>query len=89
MEYTQILKQFSRLPRFPDGRIDFSKSKEAPIINVIIMHEHEILLLKRSGKVRTSKNRWDCLGGYLDEEVPPEKKTMIELKEELASEKIS
>ena len=48
-----IEKFANKLPRFSDGRIDYSKSDTAPVITVFIKYEDQILLLKRSKKVRT------------------------------------
>ncbi len=71
------------LPQFSDGRIDFSDAEICPVVNVIVIHDDEILILKRSSKVSTHKNMWDCVGGYMDELISPEKKAAKELKEEL------
>ena len=43
-----ILKEFDRLPKFPDGRIDYSNSDKAPVLTCFVRFEDEILLLKRS-----------------------------------------
>ena len=48
-----IIKEFAnKLPKFPDGRIDYSSSDIAPVITVFVKHKDKILLLKRSDKVR-------------------------------------
>jgi len=72
-----------KLPRFPDGRINYSNSDIAPVITVFIKYNDKILLLKRSDKVRTYQGRWNAVAGYLDELKPIHKKILEELREEL------
>ena len=79
-----IIKEFSKkLPKFKDGRIDYSKSNEAPVITVFIKFKDKILLLKRSDKVLTYKGKWNTIAGYLDEVKPIEDKVKEELREEI------
>ncbi len=82
--YMDIIRECSEgLPQFSDGRIDFSDASIIPVVNVIVAHDDEVLLLKRSSKVLTNKNKWDCIGGYLDEIVSPEEKALSEAREEI------
>jgi len=71
-----------KLPKFPDGRIDYSKSDIAPVITVFLMHGGEILIMKRSDKVRTYQGKWNTVAGYLDEIKPLEEKVFEEIEEE-------
>ncbi len=85
---TEILKELDKtLPKFPDGRIDYSKSSVALVITVFIRYKDKILLLKRSDKVSTYKGKWNTVAGYLDEIKPLEEKILEELKEEIGVEK--
>ncbi|MDG6217994.1 MAG: hypothetical protein QCI00_00945, partial [Candidatus Thermoplasmatota archaeon] len=62
-----LLEQFSKqLPKFPDGRIDYTSSDVAPVITVFITFENTMLLLKRSSNVSTYKETWNTVAGYLD-----------------------
>ena len=80
----KIIGEFAKkLPKSPDGRIDYSNSDEAPVITVIVKYEDEILLLKRSDKVRTYKGKWQVVAGYLDELRPLKEKVLEELREEI------
>ena len=80
----EILMDLSKkLPKFPDGRINYSKSDVAPVITVFVKYKNEILLLKRSEKVSTYKGKWNTVAGYLDEIKPIEEKVLEELREEL------
>ena len=80
----KIIAEFAKkLPKSPDGRIDYSNSDEAPVITVIVKYEDEILLLKRSDKVRTYKGKWQVVAGYLDELRPLKEKVLEELREEI------
>lgn len=84
----EILMDLSKkLPRFPDGRLDYSKSDIAPVITVFIKYKDKILLLKRSEKVSTYRGKWNTVAGYIDEIKPLEKKVLEELREELGIER--
>jgi len=74
----------AKLPRFPDGRINYSKSNIAPVITVFVVYDHQVLLLKRSKKVRTYKQKWNTIAGYLDDPNQSIKEKMLEeLNEEV------
>ena len=71
------------LPRFPDGRIDYTNSKISLVLTVFIKYKNQILLLKRSNKVGTYKERWNTVTGYIDEKKPVFNKIIEEINEEL------
>ena len=79
----EILKEFDNLPRFDDGRINYKGHKKSVGIFCCVKYRDEILLLKRSDKVATYKNKWSCVTGYYDEPVPVIDKIMEELSEEI------
>ncbi len=86
----RIIREFSRkLPKFPDGRIDYSNSDTAPVINIFLEYKGKILLLKRSDKVHAYQEKWNAVSGYLDELKPISQKAKEEIKEELQIEKSS
>jgi 8-oxo-dGTP diphosphatase len=78
-----VLKEFLNLPRFPDGRINYSTSKRAPVITCFVMYNGKLLLLKRSDKVSTYKGKWSVVAGYIDEDVDLKEKALSEVNEEL------
>ncbi len=78
-----ILKEFDGLPKFPDGRIDYTHSEKAPVLTCFVKFEEQILLLKRSERVGTYKGKWHTVAGYIDEPKPIQQKALEELKEEL------
>lgn len=79
----EILEKFYRdLPHFPDGRIDYTNSEKAPTVVSFLKCGGEILLLKRSDRVRTHKNVWSVVAGYLDELKPISEKALMEVEEE-------
>jgi len=83
-EIPKIVKDFDKkLPHFADGRINYSKSSKAAVVTVFIKYKDKILLLKRSDKVRTYKNKWNTVAGYLDELKPIDEKALEELEEEI------
>ena len=82
-EIMKIVGMFEQiLPKFPDGRIDYTESDAAAVILVFVKCKDEILLLKRSEKVSTHRGVWDVVAGYLDEIKPVKQKVLEELKEE-------
>jgi len=84
METSEVLREFAeKLPRFPDGRIDYSNSDKAPVLTCFVRFEDKILLLKRSDRVRTHKGKWHTVAGYIDEPKPIREKALEELHEEL------
>lgn len=84
-EIMQTVEKFAEeLPKFDDGRIDYSDSDTAPVLTIFVEYEGRILLLKRSDEVRTYKRRWNTVAGYLDEVKPPREKVLEELEEEVS-----
>jgi len=80
----QSLKKFHKqLPKFADGRIDYTNAREAAVLTCFIECQGKILLLKRSNRVGAYKGLWNTVAGYLDELRPLEDKVKEELKEEL------
>ena len=80
----ETIKEFSKkLPKFPDGRIDYSKSDTALVITAFVKFKDKILILKRSNKVRVYQNKWNTVAGYLDELKPVREKVLEEIREEL------
>lgn len=79
-----ILKRLSKkLPKFSDGRINYSTSSKAPVLTCFIKYQDQILLLKRSHKVSTYRGLWNTVAGYLDEIKSVKDKAYKELDEEL------
>jgi len=84
----ETIKEFAKkLPKFSDGRINYSSSDIAPVITVFVKYKNKILLLKRSNKVRVYQNKWNTVAGYLDELKPIREKVFEEIKEELGIDK--
>lgn len=76
----------SSLPKFDDGRINYTNSSKAVVVNVLLKFDSEILLLRRSDKVGSHKGLWNVLSGYFDEFKPVRDIARKELKEELGIE---
>lgn len=84
MKIMGVVEELSKvLPKFPDGRINYSESDKAPVITVFVMHNDDLLLLKRSDNVSTYEGKWNVVAGFLDDFKPVEEKVFEELKEEL------
>lgn len=82
-EIKLIMELMKRLPKFEDGRIDYSHSDVAVAVTCFVKYGDEILLLKRSDKVREGKGKWCAVAGYLDELKPAHEKAIEEVEEEL------
>ncbi len=72
-----------KLPKFKDGRINYSDSIMAPIVLVFVKYKGKFLLLKRSKKVLHYQGMWNVVSGYMDELKPIRKKALEEIEEEL------
>jgi 8-oxo-dGTP pyrophosphatase MutT (NUDIX family) len=83
----EVLKEFQTLPRFTDGRINYSNSKRAPVITCFIKYKDKILLLKRSNKVGSYKEKWGAVSGYIDEDRDLTQTAFNEVEEELGIKK--
>lgn len=83
MEEIETLKEITKdLPRFEDGRIDYTNSYLAVTVTIFLKHDNEILLLKRSQKVRGGQGKWFTVTGFFDEFKAPSEKAIQEVKEE-------
>jgi 8-oxo-dGTP pyrophosphatase MutT (NUDIX family) len=88
MEELELLKELTKnLPRFEDGRIDYSNSDVAVTVTCFVKHKDSILLLKRSNRVREGKGKWCAVTGYFDEVKSIGEKAIEEVEEELGIEK--
>jgi 8-oxo-dGTP pyrophosphatase MutT (NUDIX family) len=72
-----------KLPKFPDGRINYTNSNICLVLTIFIICHDKILLLKRSDKVGTYKNKWNTITGYIDENKPLKDKINEEIEEEI------
>lgn len=77
------LSEFESLPKFMDGRIDYTDASKAPVLNCVVFHNGKVLILKRSDKVVNYKGKWNVVAGFLDERKPVEQFALEELSEEL------
>jgi 8-oxo-dGTP pyrophosphatase MutT (NUDIX family) len=85
-ELAELLESFEKtLPKKKvNGKLvfDYSQSPIIAFILCIAVYEDTILLLQRSDKVATNKNKWNVIAGYYDEYVPAQEKVLEELEEE-------
>jgi predicted NUDIX family phosphoesterase len=79
-------EQFQHLPKFPDGRIDYTNATKAPVINCFLQYQDEILLLKRGKKVGNYQGKRNSIAGYIDDDTPLLEKAKEEVKEEVCIE---
>ncbi len=67
----------------PD-QIDFTHIREAPVINCVVRHKDNILLVRRSFKVHFYPGLWNGISGFLDDSQDEMDKVREELEEELS-----
>ena len=82
-DIAKVLREFAHLPRFSDGRINYSSSDKAPVLICFVKFGDKILLLKRSDKVYAYRGKWSTLAGFIDEPKELFEKALEELEEEL------
>ncbi len=84
MNYDEIISYFDKNgAKFDDGRINYKACLEAPVVNIFVMYNNELLLVKRSHNVMAYQGKWNSVSWFLDEKVSLEKKVHEELREEL------
>jgi 8-oxo-dGTP diphosphatase len=83
IEFLEVIEKFESLPRFPDGRIDYTNSDSAPTVNVFVAFRGRLLMAKRSAKLKNYPGKWSNITGFLDEVKSIEEKAFEEMKEEL------
>ena len=80
----EMISEFAKkLPKFPDGRINYTNSDTSLVLTVFIKYKDKILILKRSNKVGIYQGKWNTVTGYLDEPKPLIEKIMEEIQEEI------
>jgi hypothetical protein len=65
-EITEIIQKTRDYPRFPDGRIDYSKERVCYVLNCIPVCENEVLLSKRASNVIAYPNTINGISGFID-----------------------
>lgn len=74
------------LPKFPDGRIDYTHAKRSPVINAAVFYGDELIITRRSDKLKFYPGLWNGVSGFIDEIKPIEQIVSKELEEELGIE---
>lgn len=69
------------------GQTDYTHARWAPVITCVVMHGNNILLVKRSRRMRLYPGFWNAIGGFLDDNKSLKEKVEEELKEELGIKK--
>jgi 8-oxo-dGTP pyrophosphatase MutT (NUDIX family) len=79
----RVRRLAASLPKFPDGRINYTTSDVAPVVNCMVYHNEQVLLLRRSNRVGADQGKWSGVDGYIDTLDPLRSTVLKELKEEL------
>lgn len=82
-ELQQTLQKLGEeLPRFPDGRINYSEAGTALVVGIVAVRGNRLLLVKRSQNVSFYPGKWNWLSGFIDEAKPLRDFVEQELEEE-------
>jgi NADH pyrophosphatase NudC (nudix superfamily) len=73
-------KQFGT---FKDGRVDYTKADEAPIVMCTVVYKDKILLCKRGYGLADAEGYWSTINGFIDEIKPVKAIAAQELQEEI------
>ncbi|MFO8132550.1 MAG: NUDIX domain-containing protein [Thermoplasmatota archaeon] len=52
------------------------------VVTAVVTHHGDVLLLRRSSRVRTYRGKWACVSGYLEKGDVPEERAYTEIEEE-------
>lgn len=84
----EIFLELSKiLPKFKDGRLNYTNAKRVLATTAFIFFDEKLLLLKRSEKVGSYKGRWNGISGYIDRLESVEDRMYAELSEEIGVDK--
>jgi hypothetical protein len=78
----------SVLPRFSDGRLNYSTSGEAAVVDCYVYHARKLLVLKRVNPLGGLQKPWHVVSGYFDEVRPLGEMAIAEIVEEIGPQKI-
>jgi len=84
LDTAALIEKYGKdLPRFADGRVDYGGATHMPVLSCFVESHGKLLLLKRSGKVRSYQGKWCAVAGFIDQAKPIEDIAYAELKAEL------
>jgi 8-oxo-dGTP pyrophosphatase MutT (NUDIX family) len=67
--------------------MDKNEQPAQHVVTCFLMHNDKILILKRSQEVRTHKNKWAGVSGYIEPDETPEITAIKEIREETGLDK--
>jgi ADP-ribose pyrophosphatase YjhB (NUDIX family) len=76
------------LPRFADGRLDYSASTDAAVVDCYVYHGRKLLVLKRRNPLGHLQQPWHVVSGLLDELRPLSEMATSEMFEEIGPQEI-
>jgi ADP-ribose pyrophosphatase YjhB (NUDIX family) len=84
----EVARAASVLPRFGDGRLDYSASVTAAVLDCYVYCGQQLLMLKRNNPLGGLEKPWHVVSGFLDEARPLCDKVMTEIFEEIGRQAI-
>jgi 8-oxo-dGTP diphosphatase len=79
----EVLRVEKLLPRFQDGRIDYTNARRAPVLDCYVFCKRRLLILKRTRPIAGSGNAWHVVSGFLDTPRSLREHVLQELREEI------
>lgn len=65
------------------GQVDYTHIRYAPVVQIVVVHDAKLLLVRRSDRLKLYPGRWSGISGFLDDQQSIEEKVAEELYEEL------
>ena len=65
------------------GQVDYTDIRYAPVVNALVENGGELLLVRRSSRLKIYPGQWGTVDGYLDDQKSIEEKVIEELEEEV------
>ena len=81
---TTIEELAKTLPKFPDGRIDYTNAPVIYGVSIVVGYQGKILFLKRASDLHFYPDLWNVASGFIDQPIPLKDLTLKELREETA-----
>lgn len=81
MNTAKNFKEPEFIPR--SGQVDYSNIRYCPIINCVLQHDKEILVVQRNKRMSLYPSCWNGLSGFLDDHKSIGEKAYEEIEEEV------
>ena len=85
---SEVARDAPALPRLGDGRVDYSSSLHAAVLDCYVYRRQEMLVLKRRDSLGGLERPWHVVSGFLDRLLPLCDMALAEIFEETGQQKV-